>query len=104
MDGLIMWPNHWDIEKIVAHGLAEVLTNQGILLERTHTIIKNQETQMAELDNLNSNVAKLSTDVDALLARPVPPAGVDPAAVQAAADAVAAIDAKVVAATPAPTA
>jgi len=64
-----------------------------------YTILSNQEKEMSELDNLNANVAKLSADVDALLAKPVP-TGVDPAAVQAAADAVAAIDAKVVAANP----
>jgi hypothetical protein len=63
-----------------------------------YTILSNQEKQMAELDNLTANVAKLSADVDTLLAKPAPVAGVDPAAVQAQADAVAAIDAKVVAA------
>lgn len=63
-----------------------------------YKILQNQESEMAEIDNLNTNVAKLSTDVDALLAKAPPATGVDPAAVQAAADAVAAVDAKVVAA------
>lgn len=46
---------------------------------------------MAELENLNESVVKLTASVDAAVAKlgqPAPPAGVDPAAVQAAADAV----------------
>lgn len=46
---------------------------------------------MSAIDNLNQNIQKLSADVDALLQKPV---GVPEADVQAAADAVAAIDAK----------
>ena len=48
---------------------------------------------MAAIDNLNTNVAALEADIKSLLA--VPPAGVPEAAVQAAADAVAAIDSQV---------
>ena len=51
---------------------------------------------MAELDNLQAAVAKLSTDVDTLIA--LKQSGVPAAAVQAQADVVTAIDAKVVAA------
>lgn len=51
---------------------------------------------MAAIDNLNTNVAKLKTDVAALIAA----GGVPEAQVQAAADAVAAIDADVVAKLP----
>ncbi len=47
---------------------------------------------MAAIDNLNANVAQLKTDVEALV---VKPAGVPEAEVQAAADAVAALDAEV---------
>jgi outer membrane murein-binding lipoprotein Lpp len=67
--------------------------------ELLYIILKSQENLMSAIDTLNANVAKLSTDVDALLAKP---AGVPEAAVQTAADAVAAIDAKVTAVLPAP--
>lgn len=70
----------------IRHLLYTVLTNQ----ERQ---IKNQEREMAAIDDLQANVAKLSADVDALLAKPM---GVPEAQVQAQADAVAAVDAKVV--------
>lgn len=50
----------------------------------------------AALDSLTANVSKLSTDVDALIAKHS--ASIPEAAVQAQADAVAALDAKVVAA------
>lgn len=60
-----------------------------------HKVIILLERIMAAIDNLTVNVAKLSTDVDTLLAKP---AGVPEAQVQAAADAVAAVDAKIVAA------
>jgi len=68
------------------------------LTQLMYQTLSNQEKIMAEIDNLNTNVAKLSADVDTLLAKPPVTTGVDPAAVQAAADAVAAVDAKVVAA------
>lgn len=53
---------------------------------------------MAAIDNLTANVAKLSADVDSLLANQGP----SEASVQAAADAVAAADAKIVAVLPPP--
>ena len=60
-------------------------------------ILKTQEYFMADLTRLNASVAKLSTDVDALIAAQTPQSAVD--AAQAAVDTV---DAKVVSATPAP--
>lgn len=58
---------------------------------------------VAAIDNLNANVQKLSADVDALIAKGT--GGVPEAAVQSAADAVAALDTKVTTAlgTPIPT-
>lgn len=50
---------------------------------------------MAAIDVLNSNITTLSSEVDQLIAKP---AGVPEAQVQAAADAVAAVSVKVVAA------
>lgn len=61
-------------------------------------IFKLLERIMSAIDTLNLNVAKLDTDVKALVASK---SGVPEAQVQAAADAVAAIDAEVLAATPA---
>ena len=52
---------------------------------------------MSALDNLNANLSKLSTDVDALIAKQTA-TGVPETDVQAAADAVANLDAKVTAA------
>lgn len=66
------------------------------LLREIERILHREKLIMAALDDLKANVAKLSADVDALLAKP---AGVPEAEVQAQADAVAAVDAKVVAAT-----
>ena len=53
---------------------------------------------MAAIDNLNTNVAALKTDVDALLAQS---SAATEAQIQAAADAVAAVDAEVKAKLPA---
>lgn len=63
-----------------------------------YTILVNQEKQMAAIENLTANLTKLKTDVDALVASKT---AATEAAIQTAADAVAAIDAEVVAATPA---
>jgi hypothetical protein len=61
-----------------------------------YTILTNQALQekniMAAIDTLNANVAKLKADVEALLAKQTGPTE---AQVQAAADAVAAIDAEI---------
>lgn len=65
--------------------------------ELLYIVLRNQEEIMAAIDTLTANVAKLATDVDLLLAKP---AGVPEAQVQAVADIVGAIDAKVVAALP----
>lgn len=54
---------------------------------------------MSAIENLTTNVSKLNTDVDALAAAVAAIPNQD-TAIQAAADAVAAVDAKVVAATP----
>lgn len=59
-----------------------------------YQILVGQEKIVAAIDNLNTNVANLKTDVEALIAKPT---GVPEADVQAAADAVAAIDTEVVA-------
>ena len=64
-----------------------------VILVITH---KEFEQLMAALDTLNSNISKLSTDVEALIAKQT--TGVPEADVQAAADSVAALDAKVTAA------
>ena len=77
-----MWPAKWTLEDIIRHGLAEILTNQK----------KHHEETMAAIDNLNTNVAQLKTDVDALLAQN---AAATEAQIQSAADAVAAVDAEV---------
>jgi hypothetical protein len=86
-----MFPETWTLRHLLRHCFAEILVNQ-------HLILAIQETQMAAIDNLTANIAQLKTDVDALLALP---AGVAEAAVQAAADAVAAVDAEVKAKLPA---
>lgn len=65
-------------------------------LQLTIAILRRLKVMSAELDALTANVAKLSTSVDTLIAKVA--TGVPAAAVQAQADAVAAIDAKVVAA------
>ena len=76
----------------------------GILLDAlkffqadAEQISKQGKFIMAAIDNLNTNVAALAADVKSLLAVP---AGVPEAEVQAAADAVAAIDAEVKAVLP----
>ena len=68
----------------------------------TEQISREAKRLMAAIDSLNSNVAALAADVKSLLAIPAPVAGVPEAEVQAAADAVAAIDAEVKAVLPAP--
>jgi len=60
-----------------------------------HKILRNQETQMAAIDDLNAAVATLQTDVTALLAKP---AGTPDAAIQAVTANVTALDATVKAA------
>lgn len=56
---------------------------------------------VSSIDNLNTNISKLATDVEALIAKPS--TGVDEAQVQSAADNLAALDEKVVAALTPPT-
>jgi hypothetical protein len=83
-------PESWSHERAVIHLLKELLHNQ-------HVILCNQEKLMSATDTLNANIAKLKTDVDSLIASQT---SSSEAAIQAAADAVAAIDTEVVAATP----
>lgn len=80
---MIEIPWHWNHERVVRHLLCEILVNQ--------------ENQMAAIDTLNTNFAKLKADVETLITTK---AGVPEAQVQAVADAVAALDAEVVAANP----
>lgn len=57
-----------------------------------YQILSNQEHQMAAIDNLNTNIATLKTDVETLIAQT---SSTSEAQIQAAADAVAAVDAEV---------
>jgi hypothetical protein len=61
-----------------------------------YTMLTKQENIMAAIDDANTNLAALQTDVTALLARPA--GGVPEASVQAIADALLALDAQVKAA------
>lgn len=70
-------------------------THDQVLAEALLFIISQQEKTMSALDDLKAVTAKLSTDVDALIAQQ---GGVPEAEVAAAAAAVQAIDDKVVAA------
>lgn len=56
-----MFPESWTHDQIIRQGLAEILVNQKLILER-------QEKQMAALDDLKVAVAKLSTDVNDFIA------------------------------------
>ena len=63
--------------------------------------IANQEAIMAVQDDLAAVVAKISVDVDALIARPAAdPTAVPASTVQAQVDALTAVDAKITAALP----
>ena len=86
------WPTIW-LAKVVS---SETTTWYAVpvLLVITH---KEFQQLMSALDNLNANLSKLSTDIDALIAKQTP-SGVPEADVQAVADAVANLDAKVTAA------
>ena len=77
---------------MIRHCFAEILTNHRIHFNQLRKIMLNQELEMAAIDTLNANVAQLKTDVEALIAQV---AGTSEAQVQAAADAVAALDAEV---------
>lgn len=61
-------------------------------------VLENQEKIMAAIDDLKAAVAKLQTDIDALLAKPAPTPGTSDADIAAVTEQVSAIDAKVVAA------
>lgn len=63
-----MWPGHWNTDEIIACGLAEVLTNQGKILERQAELFLKQEKAMSALTDLQAKVSKLATDVAALVA------------------------------------
>jgi hypothetical protein len=56
------------MKKLSLMGLAEVLFNQGKILERTAELFLKQEKIMSVLTDLQASVAKLSTDVAALVA------------------------------------
>lgn len=73
-----------------------IKTELDLEVRLTIAILRRLKQMSVELDALNSAIAKLSTDVDTLVAKSA--GSVPAAAVQAAADAVAAVDAKVVAA------
>lgn len=75
----ILVPEHWSFEKTVVRLLKEILINQ--------------EIQMAAIDDLNAAVSQLSTDVQALIAKPS--GGTPDAAVQAVTDQVNALDQQV---------
>ena len=77
----------------------ELLEALHHLRGQNRTIIENQEKIMGDVSKLTAAVTKLSTDVDALLAAQ---GASDQAAIDAQTTAVTAVDAKVVAATPAP--
>jgi hypothetical protein len=85
-----MFPKHWELERIIRHAFAEILTNQKL-------IISNQEKQMAAIDDLNAAVTQLTTDVDALIAaQGTPDSAIEPVVAN-----VNALDAQVKAALPA---
>lgn len=63
-----------------------------------YTILVRLENEMTAIDNLNTNVAKLKNDVETLIAAN---SANSEAAIQAAAETVAAVDAEVVAKLPA---
>jgi len=65
----------------------------GWIRQLLYTILINQENTMAAIDDARTNLSTLSTDVEALLARPS--GGVPEADVQAIADAIAQLDATV---------
>jgi len=65
----------------------------GWIRQLLYTILINQENTMAAIDDARTNLSTLSTDVEALLARPA--GGVPEADVQAIADAIAQLDATV---------
>lgn len=75
-----VFPEHWSFERILHHGLAEILVNQ--------------EKQMSALTDLQAAVAKLKIDVEALLAQHQ--AGATDTDLQALTSAVNAIDAEIV--------
>lgn len=71
-------------------------TKKDDLVRLIECVLINQERIMADLTRLNAATAKLATDVDALIASQ----GTTQTAIDTAAAAVEAVDAKVVAATP----
>lgn len=87
------FPPHWGHEEITAHALAEILENQ-------HTILENQENQMSKLTDLQADVAKLGTDVDAFIA--ANSGGASDADLAALSASIQAIDAKIAPPTPPP--
>lgn len=97
-----MWPDHWNSDKIIAHGLAEILVNQGKLLERTEKTLHNQEKFMALADDFKTALDKLQADVTTLLGKVGTPSGTPDATLQPLLDQVNALDATVVAGTPTP--
>lgn len=81
------WPKHWTIQHIVEHGLKEVLVNQKL----------DKGEIMTAIENLNSNIEQLKANLGVLLASKQ---AASEASIQAGADAVAALNAEVVAAIP----
>jgi len=68
------FPESWGADRIIRHGLSEILENQRLI--------------MADLANLQASVAALGTKVDSLIADTTSQAAVD--AIQASADALSA--------------
>lgn len=56
-----MFPGHWSFERIVVHGLAEIITNQQLIRH-------NQGEIMSVLTDVQAKLAKLKADLQAFVA------------------------------------
>lgn len=56
-----MFPEKWNLSRIIRHAFSEVLTDLKIIKQ-------NQETQMSALTDLQASIAKLQADVTAFIA------------------------------------
>lgn len=86
------FPDHWTHEHRIEHGIIEIITNQKLQLEKLEKI-------MAAIDDLNTALGTLTTDVQALIAKPT---GTSDAQIQAVTGLVNSLDATVKAALPTP--
>lgn len=55
-----MFPEHWDLEQVTRHALAEILVNQ-------HKILEREEKLMDALQTLQAAITKLAADVAAFI-------------------------------------